>query len=74
MIPVITNRDPAFLKQTYDHPLIQLTDHERHIKAGSLYITWDGLWRIWKMTPERVPVPRGRFKTLNSAIFAATKR
>lgn len=59
-----------FLKQAYAHPDIELTDHERHIKSGSLYITYDGQWRVWKMTPERVPIPRGRFTTINAAIAA----
>lgn len=72
-LTALTNHHPTFLKAAYAHPSIDLTDHERHIKSGSLYLTWDGQWRLWKMTPERVPIPRGRFKTINSALFAANR-
>ena len=72
-ITAITHHNPTFLKAAYSHPDIDLTDHERHIRSGSHYITFDGQWRLWKMTPERVPIPRGRFQTLNSAIFAAKR-
>lgn len=72
-ITAVTHHDPTFLKAAYAHPSIDLTDHERHIRSGSTYLTWDGQWRLWKMTPERVPIPQGRFQTINSAIFAANK-
>lgn len=69
----LTNHAPEFLKAAYKHPMITLTDHERHIKAGIDYITYDGQWRVWRMTPERVPIPRGRYTTLNSAVFFGSK-
>lgn len=68
-IIALTNHAPEFLKAVYAHPMVDLVDHERHIKSGTRYISWDGSWRVWKMTPERVPIPSGRFNTLNSAIF-----
>lgn len=70
MITALTTNHPDFLKQAYPHPDIELTDHERHIKTGSLFITYDGQWRVWKMTPERVPIPRGRYRTINAAVAA----
>ena len=72
-ITAVTHHSPEFLKAAYAHPLVDLTDHERHIRSGHHYLTWDGLWRVWKMTPERVPIPQGRFPTLNAAIAAAKR-
>lgn len=72
-ITAVTNHHPEFLKATYSHPFVDLTDHERHIRSGSQYLTWDGVWKVWKMTPERVPIPRGRYPTLNAAIIAAQR-
>jgi hypothetical protein len=69
VIYAVTNRDPLFLKEAYKHPDIQLINHEGFVPPGQRYITWDGQWRLWKMLPERVPIPQGRFKTLNTAIF-----
>lgn len=72
MITAITHHHWDFLKQAYKHPEVELTDHERHIRSGTQYLTYDdGQWRVWKMTPERVPIPRGRFKTINAALIAA---
>lgn len=71
MIIALTHHNPEFLKATYSHPSIELTDHERHIPSGRKYISWDGQWRVWKMSPERVPIPCGRFRTLNTAIIKA---
>lgn len=73
MVTALTHHAPEFLKATYKHPLIELTDHERHIKAGQTYVAYDGRWRLFKMTVERVPIPRGAFHTLNAAVYAATK-
>jgi hypothetical protein len=71
LIFALTTNDPHFLKAAYPHPEIELTDHERHIPTGTPYIKfWNGLWVVWEMTPERVPIPLGKFKTINSAIFA----
>lgn len=69
MIYAVTNRDPMFLKETYKNPDIELVNHEGFIPSGIRYISFDGNWRIWKMLPERVPIPQGRFDTLNAAIF-----
>lgn len=66
----VTNRHHVFLKAAYaaDLPLV---DCEDQIKAGEVYMTWDlsGNWKLWKMTGERVPIPRGRFQDINSALF-----
>jgi len=69
VIYTVTNRDPLFLKEAYKHPDIQLINHEGFVPPGQRYITWDGQWRLWKMLPERVPIPQGRFQTLNTAVF-----
>lgn len=69
MIWAVTHHDPEFLKAVYKKPQIKLTDHERHIPTGQKYISWDGSWRIWLMSPERVPIPKGRYPTLNSVLI-----
>lgn len=74
-VTAVTHHNPAFLKAAYAADL-DLTDHERHIKAGAKYITWQGddaPWRVWRMTKERVPIPLGRFTTIAGAIYTARK-
>lgn len=73
MLKAICNRDPAFLKTVYPLP-IDLVDHERHIQAGHKYLTYDGRWRVWRMTAQRVPLPQGAFPTAAAAIFMLRKK
>lgn len=68
----ITCRDPAFLKAVYPLP-IKLIDHERHIPSGAKYITYEGRWRVWRMTKERVPIPQGASTDLAGAIYMIRK-
>lgn len=68
-IKVVTHRAPSFLKAAYPHPMVDLVNHEGFVGTEH-YITYDGHYRLWKMTPERVPIPRGRYPTLNDAIYA----
>lgn len=75
MRPVIalTHHNPTFLKAAYAADL-DLIDHERHIKAGTKYITWgEGKWFAWRMTRERVPIPLGRFNDLGGALYVVRK-
>lgn len=72
MLRAISHHHPTYLKAVYAHP-IELTDHERHIPSGSKYITWDGHFRVWRMTPERVPIPLGRFPDIHAAMYIARK-
>ena len=72
MLMAIDNRSPAFLKAVYPLP-IKLIDHERHIPAGKKYITFDGRWRVWRMTKEGVPIPNGAYPDLAGAIYMARK-
>ena len=72
MLMAICNRDPVFLKAVYPLP-IKLIDHERHIPAGRKYITYEGRWRVWRMTRERVPIPQGSFPDLAGAIYMVRK-
>lgn len=66
----ITNRHHAFLKAAYKADL-PLVDCEAQIGPGEVYMTWDasGNWKLWKMSKERVPIPRGKFPDINSALF-----
>ena len=73
MLMALDNRDPRFLKAVYPLP-IKLIDHERHIPAGKKYIAFDGRWRVWKMTTERVPIPQGASPDLAGAIYMARKK
>lgn len=73
MLTAICNPDPTFLKAVYSAP-IKLIDHERHIRSGTKYITFDGRWRVWRMTRERVPIPQGAFPDLAGAIYMVRKR
>jgi hypothetical protein len=73
MLMALSNRDARFLKAVYPLP-IKLIDHERHIPAGKKYIAFDGRWRVWKMTIERVPIPQGAFPDLAGAIYMARKK
>lgn len=73
MLMAICNRDARFLKAVYPLP-IKLIDHERHIPAGNKYITYDGRWRVWRMTPERVPIPQGASPDLAGAIYMIRKK
>jgi len=67
----VSHHDPHYLKATYAQPFVDHVDHERHIKAGRKYITWDDGFRVWKMTPERVPIPLGRWPDLGAAMYRA---
>ena len=71
-IKVITHHAPQFLKQAYSNPQVDLVNHEGFIWQEH-YVTFDGWFRVWKMLPERVPLPRGRFDNLNDAIYEAIK-
>jgi len=73
VISVKTNRDPLFLKTVYPCPDIALIDDERHIKSGSKFIDFDGRWRVYRMTPERVPIPLGAFPSLPCALYIARR-
>lgn len=68
----ITHHAPAFLKAAYANP-VALIDHERHIKPGEKYLSYDNGFRVWRMTRERVPIPLGKYKDMGSAIYAARK-
>ena len=72
MIPALSCKDPAFLKAAYPCPLISLVDDERHIQPGK-YISFDGRWRVWRMTRERVPIPLGAFPSIDAALFQARR-
>jgi hypothetical protein len=73
MLMALSNRDARFLKAVYPLP-IKLVDHERHIPAGKKYIAFDGRWRVWRMTIERVSIPQGAFPDLAGAIYMARKK
>ena len=73
MLMAICNRDARFLKAVYPLP-IKLIDHERHIPAGNKYITFDGRWRVWRMTTERVSIPQGASPDLAGAIYMIRKK
>lgn len=72
MLMAIDNRSPVFLKAVYPQP-IKLLDHERHIPSGRKYITFDGAFRVWRMTPQRVPIPLGRCSDIHCAMYLARK-
>lgn len=63
----LANNDPRYLRETYKHPLIDHVEHERHIKPGVRYLSWDGGYRVWKMT-RHGPVPLGRFRSIYEAV------
>lgn len=68
----LAHHNPRYLKETYKHPLIDHVDHERHIPAGTKYLSWDDGYRVWKMTRQRVPIPQGKFRSIYEAIFHTT--
>lgn len=71
-IKTITNRHPEFLKTAYAHDnLVDLHNDERFIVVGEKYISYDGAWKVYKMTKNRVPRLCGRFKVLHSAVHRA---
>lgn len=63
----LANNDPRYLRETYKHPLIDHVDHERHIKPGVRYLSWDRGYKVWKMTRQG-PIPVGRFRSIHEAI------
>ena len=67
-VMALSNHDPRYLKETYKHPLVDHVDDVRHIPAGTRYISWDGGYRVWRMTRQRIPVPVGRFRSIHEAI------
>ena len=67
----LSHHNPHYLKATYANAFIDHVDHEDRIKSGRKFISWDDGYRVWKMTPERVPIPIGRFPDLGSAIYRA---
>jgi hypothetical protein len=73
VVSVKDNRDPVFLKTVWPCRDITLIDDERHIQSGSKYIDFDGRWRVYRMTKERVPIPLGAFQSLSAAIFQARR-
>ena len=71
-IKTITNRNPMFLKTAYKyHDIVDLQNDERFICVGEKYISYDGSWKVYKMTKDRVPRLCGRFPILHSAVFRA---
>ena len=72
-IKTITQSDPLFLKTAYkyDH-LIDLQNHERFIDSGEAFMRYDqGIWKIYRMTRDRMPILLGRFTTLHTAVYRA---
>lgn len=73
-VKTITQSDPTFLKIAYanDH-LIDLQNHERFVNTGEKFMRYDnGIWKVYKMTPDRIPRLYGKFKTLHTAIYRAS--
>ena len=71
-IKTITQHDPAFLKTAYKHDhLIDLQNHEGFVDDGEVFIRYDNVWKIYRMTKERIPQLLGKFKTLHTAVYRA---
>jgi hypothetical protein len=71
-IKTITNRNPMFLQTAYKYDeIVNLQNDERFICVGEKYIAFDGEWKVYKMTKDRVPRLCGRFASLPRAVFRA---
>lgn len=71
-VKLITQRGWGFLKTAYANPMADLIDHPGFVREGEPFIQFDGKnWRLFRMGPDRIHLPRGRHKSLNAAIVAA---
>ena len=74
-IKTITQSDPLFLKTAYkyDH-MIDLQNHERFIDCGEAFMRYDkGTWKIYRMPRDRIPILLGRYPSLHTAAFHASR-
>jgi hypothetical protein len=69
-VQAITHHAPEFLKTTYTmHPMIELLNHERFVKSGSKYITYEyKQWFVRKMGADRKPRLCGNYTNILAAV------
>jgi hypothetical protein len=69
-VQAITHHDPVFLKTTYPlDSMIELLNHERFVKSGSKYITYEyKQWFVRKMGSDRKPRLCGNYTNILAAV------
>jgi len=72
MIYAITDKTPEYLKAIYPAP-VELVNTLQEIPPGSTFIQWERGFKVCKQTREKIPIPLGRFSSLNEALFHARK-
>jgi len=71
---VLTSRDPAFLKEAYAVPDVELISHTGYVEAGERFVEKAGkYWEVAEMTPSRAHRWVASCPTIRSAIFAANR-
>jgi len=69
-VQAITHHAPEFLKTTYAmDSMIELLNHERFVKSGSKYITYEyKQWFVRKMGADRKPRLCGNYTNILAAV------
>jgi len=69
-VQAITHHAPEFLKTTYPlDSMIELLNHERFVKSGSKYITYEyKQWFVRKMGADRKPRLCGNYTNILAAV------
>jgi hypothetical protein len=69
-VQAITHHAPEFLKTTYAmDSMIELLNHERFVKSGSKYITYEyKQWFVRKMGKDRKPRLCGNYTNILAAV------
>lgn len=72
-VKVVTSRDPAFLKEAYAVPDVDLISHAGYVDEGERFIEKGKFWEVVEMTPSRAHRWVASCPTIRSAIFAANR-
>lgn len=72
-VKVVTSRDPAFLKEAYAVPDVDLISHAGYVETGERFIEKGKLWEVVEMTESRAHRWVGSYPTIRSAMFAADR-
>jgi len=70
VIYAITDKTPEYLKAIYPAP-VELVNTLQEIPAGVNFIQWERGFKVCKQTRGKVPIPIGRFSSVNEALFRA---
>lgn len=75
MIKIIRSPEPRFIMESQTFESGVWVDSENDVAPREYFITYEGPrgWRVYKMLPERVALPRGAHSTLTDAAYWAAR-